>query len=62
MDAKQVRREFWREYFVGGKPREYYGKSQNDLPADVRAQFVDFVDQLRRNENITDRVASTVTL
>lgn len=60
--ASQVRDAFWHIFCVEGKPREFYGKSQNDLPADVRCAFVDFVDSLARDGTITERLASMVTL
>ncbi len=58
----QIRDAFWLTFFVDGKPREYYGKRQNDLPTDIRVAFVDFVDQLHRNGIISDALAHRVTL
>lgn len=58
----EIRDAFWLTYFVEGKPRELYGKSQNDLPADLRAAFVDFVDYLAREGTISDALAQRVTL
>lgn len=37
-------------------------ESQNRQPADTRAAFVDFVDQLARNNDITEELAGDVTL
>ena len=58
----QVRAAFWDTYCVDGVPREYRGKSQNDLPADVRVAFVDYVDHLARNGDISESLARRVTL
>jgi hypothetical protein len=57
-----VRSAFWLTFFVEGKPRRYYGKTQNELPADLRAAFVDYVDQLARDGTISERLAQRVTL
>ena len=45
-----------------GKPKRFRGKSQNDLPATVRTEFVDFVDALARDGGISEKVAASVTL
>ena len=58
----QVRDAFWNVFCVEGKPREYRGKSQNQLPADVRCAFVDFVDDLARSGTISEELAQLVTL
>jgi hypothetical protein len=57
-----VRNAFWLTFFVEGKPRRYYGKTQNELPADLRCAFVDFVDSLARDGTITEALAQRVTL
>ena len=57
----QVRNAFWQSMF-DGKPREYAGKTQNELPADVRTAFVNFVDALARDGFISEALASRVTL
>ncbi len=57
-----VRAAFWLTFFVEGKPRRYYGKSQNELPADLRMAFVDYVDSLARDGTISEALASRVTL
>jgi hypothetical protein len=62
MTAQDVRRAFWLTFFVEGCPREYRGKTQNELPADLRMAFVDYVDSLARNGEISERVAQSVTL
>ena len=59
---REIRDAFWNVYFVEGKPRRYYGKSQNDLPADVRMAFCDFVEHLRIDEAISENLATKVTL
>lgn len=57
-----VRDAFWLTFFVEGKPREFRGKSQNDLPADIRCAFVEFVDALHRDGTISEDLAARVTL
>lgn len=57
-----VRDAFWNAYCVEGKPREYRGKTQNELPTDVRCAFVDFVDYLAREGTISESLAHRVTL
>ena len=59
---REIRDAFWNVYFVEGKPRKYYGKSQNDFPADVRMAFVDFIDYLRADDAISESLARKVTL
>ncbi len=61
----QVRAAFWEVYGESGmaiKPLKYRGKSQNELPADVRMAFVDFVDSLARDQQISEALAQRVTL
>jgi hypothetical protein len=58
----QIRDAFWNVFCVDGEPREFRGKSQNDLPVDVRCAFVDFVDHLHREGIISDALAHRVTL
>jgi hypothetical protein len=58
----QVRDAFWNVFFVEGKPRKYWGKTQNQLPTDLRCAFVDFVDGLARDGTISQNLASRVTL
>ena len=59
---KQVKQAFWQELFAEGKPRRFYGKTQNELPADIRMAFVDYVDTLCRDSQISEKLASKVTL
>lgn len=58
----KIRAAFWREYFPDGKPREYRGKTQNQLPADVRMAFVDYVDSLQKSGEISEALAERATL
>ena len=37
-------------------------KPQNDQPADIRAAFCDFIDQLHRAGQISDALAARATL
>lgn len=62
MTATEVCRAFWLTWYVDGKPREFWGKTQNDLPVELRAAFVDYVDGLHRSGEISDRVARSITL
>lgn len=48
-------------YALSGR-RLYVRKSQNDYPADVRMSFVDFVDSLARDGQISEKLAARVTL
>ena len=59
---REIRDAFWNVYFVEGKPRRYYGKTQNDMPTDVRVAFCDFVDYLRDEDSISENLAGKVTL
>ncbi len=59
---REIRDAFWLTFNVEGKPRKFYGKSQNELPADVRMAFCDFVDYLAREGTISESLASKVTL
>ena len=59
---REVRSAFWLTFCVDGCPREYRGKSQNDLPVDVRMAFCDFVESLARDGTITESLAQKVTL
>ena len=60
----QVRAAFWRAHpnlpcnLVAGKIRA----AQNFQPADTRAAFVDYVDQIARDGIISDALAQKVTL
>lgn len=58
----EVRAAFWSTFCADGIPREYRGKRQNELPADLRAAFVDYVDHLQRDGTISESLAQRVTL
>jgi len=59
---REIRDAFWGVYFVTGKPRRYYGKTQKDMPTDVRIAFCDFVNYLRNQDAISENLAGKVTL
>jgi hypothetical protein len=59
---KEIRNAFWAVFFVNGKPNEYRGKRQNDLPCDLRCAFVDFIDTLARDGEISETLAARATL
>lgn len=61
----QVRENFWeflREVNPGLASKYRRTKRQNDYPTDIRVNFVDYVDNLRRNGEITEALAYRVTL
>lgn len=61
----QVRENFWgflREVNPGLAVKYRRNKRQNDYPTDIRVNFVDFVDHLRRDGQITEALAYRVTL
>jgi hypothetical protein len=58
---KQVRAAFW-QLMPSGVYRQYHGKPQNDCPAAIRTAFVDYVDGLVRNGQISEALAAKVTL
>lgn len=61
----QVRENFWeflREINPGLAAKFRRHKRQNDYPTDIRVNFVDYVDNLRRNGQITEALATRVTL
>ena len=57
----EVRLAFWRDH---PEFKEYFrkGKRQNDYNTDIRVTFVDWVDYIHRNGEISDKLARTVTL
>ena len=60
---REVRKAFWFTMTTQTrKPSKYRGMSQNDMPADIRCAFVDFVDSLNRSGDISDRLAHNSTL
>jgi hypothetical protein len=58
---KQVRAAF-RASLKPYERRLIRGLSQNACPVDVRCQFVDFVDYLARDGQISEALAAKVTL
>jgi hypothetical protein len=55
----ELRAAFWQ-----GMPQcwsKYRNKRQNDWPTDLRVEFVDFVDFLARQGNISEELAQRVT-
>jgi hypothetical protein len=61
-NQKDLRRAFWLSLGYDGKPRKLYGKSQNQMPADTRMAFCDYVDALARDGVISEALAQRVTL
>lgn len=55
----QVRKAFWQGMPTGTQVR---GKRQNGYNATIRSEFVEFVDMLARNGNISESLAQRVTL
>jgi len=62
---KQIRVNFW-EMLKDFNPELYKqgkrSKPQNEQITDIRVSFVDYVDNLHRNGEITDKQANSVTL
>lgn len=61
----QVRENFWgflREVNPGLATKYRRTKRQNDYPTDIRVTFIDYVDSLRKNGQITEALATRVTL
>ena len=58
----EIRDAFWLTFFVEGKPREFYGKTHNELPSDLRSGFTEFVGYLKETGTISESLASNVTL
>lgn len=61
MTQKEVRNMFFEE-FPQLKQERKVRKSQNEYSTDCRCYFVDFVEYLRRNGQITDKQAGCITL
>jgi len=57
----EIRESFWQAFpqFAGERRSR---KCQNDYRCDVRVSFVDYVDHLQRNGEISEALASRVTL
>lgn len=59
----EIRESFW-EFLPGTYSHTQNGKrkTQNDYPCEVRSAFVDYVDMLARSGEISESLASRVTL
>jgi hypothetical protein len=57
-----LRDSFWNN--CGSRISNYYieGRSQNDYPGEVRSAFVDYVDMLSKDGDISAALADRVTL
>lgn len=62
---KTIRRNFW-EMLKEVNPELYKlgkrSKSQNEQITDIRCSFVDYIDNLHRDGQITDSQANRITL
>jgi hypothetical protein len=58
---KQIRAAFWQgnEHF---RSEFRPGKTQNEFNATIRSEFVEFVDMLARDGQISEALAARVTL
>jgi len=56
--ARDVRRAFWQEHPTASRKRGRDG----DYLTDTRCAFIDFVDMLARNGDISEDLAGRVTL
>ena len=57
----EIRKAFWANHEQFAK--EFRAKKrQNDYHCDIRVSFVDFVESLRRDGQITEKLARRVTL
>ena len=54
---KQIRAEFWRVH-----PDLSRRRVGADYPTDTRVAFVDFIDSLARNDEISEKLAQRATL
>lgn len=64
MNKRQVRQLFW-ESFGFNKEKEYKIKRlrpQKDFRTDVRCAFVDYIDNLSKNGEISEKTAFEITL
>ena len=57
----QVRESFW-ESFPQYKSHYKKNKRQNDYICDIRCSFVDYVDYLQKDGQISEKLANRVTL
>jgi hypothetical protein len=56
---KQIRAAFWAEF---PQLKRTPGWTQNQYNATIRSTFVEFVDMLHRNEEISEKLAFRATL
>lgn len=60
-DVRTLRRRFWREHPHASRKLIDYGGERIHC-TDTRVAFCDFLDRLRRDGEISERLASTATL
>jgi hypothetical protein len=56
---KQIREAFW---IIHPQFKRKGRKQQNDYPADIRMAFIDYVEHLSRDGQISDKLRDKVTL
>lgn len=61
MKTIEIRASFWNA-FPQFKSDYKRGKKQNDYCCDIRCAFVDYVDYLMKNGEITEKQANNTTL
>jgi len=67
-NQKQIRRAFWEAHPTANRKRHRYSWNQNDKTAelvystDTRCAFVNFLDHLARDGQITESLANRATL
>ena len=55
----QPRKEFWKEHPT---LKRVPGKTQNQYPTDTRVAWCDFVENMRRSQMISEKLAIKATL
>lgn len=60
-NQKDIRAMFWNQHREFRHERRSR-KSQNDYRCDIRISFVDFLDNLHRNGQVSDAMAAKATL
>lgn len=62
---KEIRANFW-QMLQNTAPElaqlKRAKKTQNDYPVDIRCAFVEYVENLRRLKEITEKTANNITL
>lgn len=63
-NQEQLREAFWAQFpeLECRKNRRGNPKPQNEQPADTRMAFIDWIDSLQRNSQISDALANRATL